>query len=117
MSEIREYCGLCGVTGLDREAVALVAEGLLAMQHRGQEAAGILCDYEEGMKLHKRNGTVTEAMSDLPADWSNPGIRAVMGHVRYCTYGGRDCRSIEAGQSQVSLEGRYARMCYRSWCR
>ncbi len=90
MSEIREYCGLCGITGLREESVALVAEGLLAMQHRGQEAAGILCDYEEGMKLHKRNGTVTEAMSDLPADWSNPGIRAVMGHVRYGTFGGTD---------------------------
>ncbi len=90
VSEIREYCGLCGVTGRYGESVALVAEGLLAMQHRGQEAAGILCDYEEGMKLHKRNGTVTEAMSDLPADWSNPGIRAVMGHVRYGTFGGTD---------------------------
>lgn len=90
MSDIGEYCGLCGVTGLHEESVALVAEGMLAMQHRGQEAAGILCDYEEGMKLHKRNGTVTEAMSDLPTDWSNPGIRAVMGHVRYGTFGGTD---------------------------
>lgn len=90
MSEIREHCGLCGIAGHRKEPVSLVAEGLLAMQHRGQEAAGILCAYEQGMKLHKRNGTVSEAMSDLPAYWSNLGIHAVIGHVRYGTCGGTD---------------------------
>ena len=103
MSEIREYCGLCGITGHRKEPISLVAEGLLAMQHRGQEAAGILCAYEEGMKLHKRNGTVSEAMSDLPTYWSNLGIRAVMGHVRYGTFGGTDV--INAQPILVSMAG------------
>ena len=41
MKRIGEYCGLCGVVGVKKSNSALVAEGLFAQQHRGQEAAGI----------------------------------------------------------------------------
>jgi|GEM_PF-4144449 len=41
MKRIGEYCGLCGVVGAKESNSALVAEGLFAQQHRGQEAAGI----------------------------------------------------------------------------
>ena len=61
-----EYCGLCGISGFKGDSVALVAEGLLALQHRGQEAAGVLTCSDGKMKLHKRKGTVSEVMSDIP---------------------------------------------------
>ncbi len=83
-----EYCGLCGISGFRGNSVALVAEGLLALQHRGQEAAGVLTYSDGKMKLYKRKGTVSEAMSDIPPDFLTGRIEAAMGHVRYGTYGG-----------------------------
>ncbi|MCD4702051.1 MAG: amidophosphoribosyltransferase, partial [Candidatus Aegiribacteria sp.] len=88
VSNLGEYCGLCGISGFRGNSVALVAEGLLALQHRGQEAAGVLVCSDGRMKLHKRKGTVSEAMSDIPPDFSTGRIEAAMGHVRYGTYGG-----------------------------
>ena len=38
--KMREECGIFGVSGTDGEAAALVALGLHALQHRGQEAGG-----------------------------------------------------------------------------
>ncbi len=83
---MREHCGLCGVAG-DPEAVALVAEGLHAQQHRGQEAAGLLVSSSEGLKVHKGLGLVSQVLSTMPDGWRTSGIPAAMGHVRYGTFG------------------------------
>lgn len=82
----RECCGLCAVA-CDSEAVALVAEGLHAQQHRGQEAAGILVRTSEGLQLHKGLGMVSQVMAGIPEAWHGAGITSAMGHVRYGTYG------------------------------
>ncbi len=95
MAEVRESCGLCGVTGQGRAGVPLVAEGLLALQHRGQESAGILVSTDRGLLLHKRNGTVTEALGDVPLEWTSLPASAVMGHVRYGTYGGESVQNAQ----------------------
>lgn len=88
MSDIREYCGLCGVTGMGESSVPLVAEGLLAMQHRGQEAAGVVWAAQGCLHVHKRRGMVTDALAELPDDWSGSGVTGSIGHVRYGTFGG-----------------------------
>lgn len=89
MSRIGEYCGLCGVTGASESVSALVAEGLFAQQHRGQEAAGIATlNGSGGIKLHKQRGLVPELMNDFPDDMMRGDIRAGIGHVRYGTFGG-----------------------------
>ena len=88
MTEIREYCGLCGVTGRGDNSVPLVAEGLVSMQHRGQEAAGVIWATGGSLHVHKRSGLVTEALSDLPEDWNGRGVKGSIGHVRYGTFGG-----------------------------
>lgn len=90
-----EYCGLCGISGYTGDPVAIVAEGLLALQHRGQEAAGVLTCRDGFMRLHKRKGTVAEAMADLPADFSGKDISSVIGHVRYGTYGGEGVENAQ----------------------
>jgi len=89
MNEIGEYCGLCGVIGSKESVTALVAEGLFAQQHRGQEASGICTLKENGdVKLHKKNGLVSDLMMDIPSEMMSNSVIAGIGHVRYGTFGG-----------------------------
>jgi amidophosphoribosyltransferase len=79
-------CGIVGVTGMDR-AAELAYLGLYALQHRGQEAAGICAvDTDGRARLQKEHGLVVEAFSN-EALAALPGQTAV-GHVRYSTAGG-----------------------------
>ena len=89
MNRIGEYCGLCGVSGASELVSALIAEGLFAQQHRGQEAAGIATlDSSGNVKLHKHRGLVPDLMNDFPADMMLPDIVGGIGHARYGTFGG-----------------------------
>jgi amidophosphoribosyltransferase len=88
MRKAGEYCGLCGISGSGGNTTALVAEGLLALQHRGQEAAGVLAYSDGEMRLHKRKGTVSRAMSNIPSVFFSENVTAAIGHVRYGTFGG-----------------------------
>ncbi len=99
---LHEYCGLCGVVG-DSEALALVAEGLHAQQHRGQEAAGILVRTDSGLEVHKGLGLVAQVMESSPESWRTCGITAAMGHVRYGTFGSGSV--LNAQPLLVSMSG------------
>ncbi|CAN5607134.1 amidophosphoribosyltransferase [soil metagenome] len=79
-------CGIVGVAGVER-AAEFAYLGLYALQHRGQEAAGISAvDGDGNARLQKQHGLVVEGFSDsLMANL--PG-RAALGHVRYSTAGG-----------------------------
>lgn len=89
MSRVGEYCGLCGVTGSRESVSALLAEGLFAQQHRGQEAAGIAVLTRSGeVLLHKKRGLVPDLMNDIPPEMMKGDISAGVGHVRYGTFGG-----------------------------
>lgn len=82
--EKRELCGVLAVYRPGGGAAGLVHRGLCALQHRGQEAAGIVTVDGSGEIHHLRGrGTVSDA---LPLDGvaELPGERAV-GHVRYST--------------------------------
>jgi amidophosphoribosyltransferase len=79
-------CGIVGVTGVPK-AAEQVYLGLYALQHRGQEAAGIAAfNGSGGAQLHKANGLVVDGFSDARLA-TLPGATAV-GHVRYSTAGG-----------------------------
>jgi amidophosphoribosyltransferase len=79
-------CGIVGVAGIDR-AAELAYLGLYALQHRGQEAAGISAVDEHGTaRLQREHGLVVEGFSE-EAVAALPG-RAALGHVRYSTAGG-----------------------------
>ena len=81
----REECGIVGVTGVEN-AAELTFLGLYALQHRGQEAAGI-CSIEDGHgRLHKDRGLVSDVF-DADRIRSLRG-RTALGHVRYSTAGG-----------------------------
>ncbi|HEX7091439.1 MAG TPA: amidophosphoribosyltransferase [Longimicrobiales bacterium] len=78
-------CGIVGVSGIEH-AAELVSLGLYALQHRGQEAAGI-CAIEGGRaRVHKAAGLVAEGFDNAVLR-GLPGSTA-LGHVRYSTAGG-----------------------------
>jgi amidophosphoribosyltransferase len=80
-----DECGVVGITGMDK-AAEMVFLALYALQHRGQESAGICAVDQGNARLHKRLGLVAEVFD---ADVLNalPGDTA-LGHVRYSTAGG-----------------------------
>lgn len=58
--KLKEECGVFGVSLNIKEAVGITLNGLLSLQHRGQEGAGIATIYSNNIKCHKDTGLVTE---------------------------------------------------------
>ncbi len=82
--EPKEYCGLFGVYG-HRQASWLTYLGLYALQHRGQEACGIVSNNKENIFIHKGMGLVSDVFNEKVLH-DLKGNMAV-GHVRYSTTG------------------------------
>lgn len=78
-------CGIVGVTNIDK-AAELAFLGLYALQHRGQEAAGIAAVRDGRATLHKAHGLVVEGFDD--DIMRTLGGRTAIGHTRYSTAGG-----------------------------
>jgi amidophosphoribosyltransferase len=91
--KLREECGIFGVIGA-RDAAPIVALGLHALQHRGQEAVGITSF--DGHEFFSRRGIghVAANFSDASALAELPGPMAA-GHVRYSTTGGSGLRNVQ----------------------
>jgi amidophosphoribosyltransferase len=81
----RDECGVVGITGMD-QAAEKVFLALYALQHRGQESAGICAVHQGEARLHKRLGLVAEVFDSEVLE-RLPGTTA-LGHVRYSTAGG-----------------------------
>src|SRR5579871_1882096 len=90
---LREECGVFGVFG-HPEAAALVALGLHALQHRGQEAAGIVAFDGEQFHAHRDMGHVGDifASKDVMARLAG---HSALGHVRYATTGETAMRNVQ----------------------
>ena len=84
VDKFREECGVFGIFG-HAEASNLTYLGLYALQHRGQESAGIAASDGVRIRLSKAMGYVNEAF-DSTALAGLPGTMAI-GHVRYSTAG------------------------------
>jgi amidophosphoribosyltransferase len=84
--KLKEECGIYGVIGL-ADAANFVALGLHALQHRGQEAGGIVAyDPTEGFNSARRFGYVRDNFTKADVMDTLPGSLAI-GHVRYSTAG------------------------------
>jgi amidophosphoribosyltransferase len=81
---LHDQCGLFGVFG-HPEAAHLTYMGLYALQHRGQESAGIVASEGSTLRLEKGMGLVNDVFTEETLG-SLPGDRAI-GHVRYSTSG------------------------------
>jgi amidophosphoribosyltransferase len=79
-----DQCGLFGIVG-HPEAAHLAYMGLYALQHRGQESAGIVASDGAQLRIEKGMGLVNDVFTEARLR-ALPGDRA-MGHVRYSTAG------------------------------
>lgn len=80
----KDECGVCGVFGHE-DSAKLSYFGLYALQHRGQESAGIIASDGTKVNIHKNMGLVHEVFSEEVLQ-SLPGHMSI-GHVRYSTTG------------------------------
>ena len=90
---LRLECGVFGVFGV-RDAAAIAALGLHALQHRGQEACGIAAF--DGARFHteRHMGHVGDAFTGADLVQRLPGALAI-GHTRYSTAGGAGIRNVQ----------------------
>ncbi|MDA8249554.1 MAG: amidophosphoribosyltransferase [Rhodospirillales bacterium] len=91
--KLHEECGVVGVWNAT-DAAALAALGLHALQHRGQEATGIVSFDGEHFHSHRGLGLVGDNFSDARVIAGLPGSRAV-GHNRYATTGDTVLRNVQ----------------------
>jgi amidophosphoribosyltransferase len=80
-----EACGVFGILGQDLEAARLTYFGLFALQHRGQESAGISVSDGDNIMVYKDLGLVAQVFDETVLA-GLPGSLAV-GHTRYSTTG------------------------------
>lgn len=90
MRKINEECGVFGVYGsAGGEAARLTYYGLYALQHRGQEACGIVVNDDGLFESYKDTGLVNDVFTpDVLSRLGNGG--SAVGHVRYGTTGNND---------------------------
>jgi amidophosphoribosyltransferase len=100
---LREECGVFGIFN-HPDAAAITALGLHALQHRGQEAAGIVS--YDGKRFHseRRLGLVGDTFSRREVIDRLPGTTAV-GHVRYSTTGETILRNVQPLFSELDGGG------------
>ena len=90
---LREECGVFGIYG-HPDAAAITALGLHALQHRGQEAAGIVTFDGRVFHLERKLGLVGDSFSDRATIERLQGASAI-GHVRYATTGETVLRNVQ----------------------
>ena len=100
---LREECGVFGIFG-HPEAAAITALGLHALQHRGQEAAGIVSFDGRRFNSERRLGLVGDHFSRASTMESLKGHAAV-GHVRYSTTGETILRNVQPLFAELSSGG------------
>lgn len=81
----REECGVFGIFGPGLEVATLTYYGLYALQHRGQESAGIAVSDGQTIQVHKNMGLVSEVFQE--EDLAKLKGKIAIGHVRYSTTG------------------------------
>jgi len=84
--KLHEECGVVGVFSEIPEITSqLIYYGLFALQHRGQESAGIAINTGGKIEYHKNMGLVSDVLTDDVIERLSGGI--AIGHVRYSTTG------------------------------
>jgi amidophosphoribosyltransferase len=89
----REECGVIGVFAPREDVASMAFFGLYALQHRGQEAAGIAVTDGNAIRLHKEVGLVSQVFNQanlLPLKGSY-----AIGHTRYSTTGSPSARNAQ----------------------
>src|SRR2546421_9135827 len=77
--------GICANSGVD--VANLTYFGLFALQHRGQESAGIAVSDGTSVRVHRDMGLVAQVFSPAQIKELGPGSIVALGHTRYSTTG------------------------------
>ena len=104
--KLKEECGVFGVIGV-ADAANFVALGLHALQHRGQEAGGIVAHHpDKGFNSAHRFGYVRDNFTKASLMETLPGPLAI-GHVRYSTAGSKAAviRDVQPFFGEFSMGG------------
>jgi amidophosphoribosyltransferase len=101
--KLHEECGVYGIFGHE-EAAPHAALGLHALQHRGQEACGIVSFDGQQFHTHKGMGLVGDNFSNNEVMDQLKG-HAAIGHVRYATTGGTVIRNVQPLFAELELGG------------
>ncbi|MBT5108533.1 MAG: amidophosphoribosyltransferase, partial [Rhodospirillaceae bacterium] len=100
---LHEECAIFGIFG-HPESAALTALGLHALQHRGQEAAGIVACNEVQFHAHREIGLVGDIFGD-PRVIDRLAGHAAMGHTRYSTTGEAMLRNVQPLFAELEFGG------------
>ena len=103
LDKLREECGVFGVAN-HTDASALVALGLHALQHRGQEGCGIVSYDGQSYHSEKRQGLVGDHFTNNDVIKKLPGKFAI-GHNRYSTTGETSLRNIQPFFADLHMGG------------
>ncbi|MCW5723575.1 MAG: amidophosphoribosyltransferase [Maricaulaceae bacterium] len=98
-----EECGVFGVRGAD-DAAVLTALGLHSLQHRGQEACGVVAHDGARFHIERHLGLVGDNFAGQGAAERLPG-RTAIGHVRYSTQGAPVLRNVQPLYADVRGAG------------
>ncbi len=101
--KLKEECGVFGVIGTN-DAAALTALGIHALQHRGQEAAGIATYDGDHFHNERHLGLVSDNFSDVKTLGRLHG-NAAIGHTRYSTQGDTVLRNVQPLYADLDQAG------------
>ena len=104
--KLHEECGVFGAVVNNREASGLTYNALSALQHRGQEGAGIASLNGSAILYHKDLGLVSEVFSKSVLS-RLPESNMAIGHVRYSTTGANCVQNVQPVVTEY-LRGRLA---------
>lgn len=99
--KLKEECGVFGIYN-NNDAAVNTALGLHALQHRGQEAAGIVTMDNEYFSAHFADGLVGDNFNSAEVANKLQGQLAI-GHVRYSTAGKKNARNYQPIYAQLSF--------------
>src|ERR687894_608295 len=100
---LREECGVFGIYG-HPDAAAITALGLHALQHRGQEAAGIVSYDGTQFHVERHVGLIGDTFTKPRVIESLKGTRAI-GHTRYAPTGGSGLRTVQPLNAELADGG------------
>jgi amidophosphoribosyltransferase len=93
LDDIREECGVIGIYAPNEDVARMAFFGLYALQHRGQEAAGIAVSDGHSIRLHKDVGLVAQVFN--PDNLAPLRGHFAIGHTRYSTTGSSNARNAQ----------------------
>jgi amidophosphoribosyltransferase len=89
----KEECGILGISSTEDNVAVAGFFGLYALQHRGQEAAGLAVSDGQAVRVHKGVGLVSQVFQSSTLD---PLVgNLVIGHTRYSTTGANSERNVQ----------------------